>query len=385
MKKCYLNLAAFVCCASLLTGCGKDSSATEEAISSTEADFSEALNYDPADYVKLGDYKKLKVQYPLPYVSDEDMQMYIYDLMDEATEYRETEDAAKSGDYVKIDFTGTIDGKEFEGGSASGYEFILGQGEFFDDFEKNVIGLKKGEDVSFQMTFPEDYFDELKGKTADFKVTLQSVSQVIQPEYTDEFVAKNTEYSSSEEYEEAIREELIVEAQQASEDEAGSSALAQAVENAKIEGYPQALYDYTYQDTREICEGTAQMFGLEIDEVIQDYYGAENLEEAVLDAVNETMVIQAIAKKEKLEISEKDFEKEAENLSAEYGYETLEEFEEDYSRTELELILVREKVLDFLYESSELEEVSQEEYYGSDEFFIEGTESTEWILEEDEE
>lgn len=127
------------------------------------------------------------------------------------------------------------------------------------------------------------------------------------------------------------------------------------------------------------------MFGLEIDEVIQDYYGAENLEEAVLDAVNETMVIQAIAKKEKLEISEKDFEKEAENLRAEYGYETLEEFEEDYSRTELELILVREKVLDFLYESSELEEVSQEEYYGSDEFFIEGTESTEWILEEDEE
>lgn len=385
MKKCYLNLLAFVCCASLLTGCGKDSSATEEAISSTEADFSEALNYDPADYVKLGDYKKLKVQYPLPYVSDEDMQMYIYDLMDEATEYRETEDAAKSGDYVKIDFTGTIDGKEFEGGSASGYEFILGQGEFFDDFEKNVIGLKKGEDVSFQMTFPEDYFDELKGKTADFKVTLQSVSQVIQPEYTDELVAKNTEYSSIEEYEEAIREELIVEAQQASEDEAGSSALAQAVENAKIEGYPQALYDYTYQDTREICEGTAQMFGLEIDEVIQDYYGAENLEEAVLDAVNETMVIQAIAKKEKLEISEKDFEKEAENLRAEYGYETLEEFEEDYSRTELELILVREKVLDFLYESSELEEVSQEEYYGSDEFFIEGTESTEWILEEDEE
>ena len=235
------------------------------------------------------------------------------------------------------------------------------------------------------MTFPEDYFDELKGKTADFKVTLQSVSQVIQPEYTDELVAKNTEYSSIEEYEEAIREELIVEAQQASEDEAGSSALAQAVENAKIEGYPQALYDYTYQDTREICEGTAQMFGLEIDEVIQDYYGAGNLEEAVLDAVNETMVIQAIAKKEKLEISEKDFEKEAENLSAEYGYETLEEFEEDYSRTELELILVREKVLDFLYESSELEEVSQEEYYGSDEFFIEGTESTEWILEEDEE
>ncbi|MDE6904404.1 MAG: trigger factor [Lachnospiraceae bacterium] len=385
MKKSYFNLAAVVCCISLLAGCKGDSEGSGEAIQDTEADFGEVLNYDPEDYVKLGDYKNLKVQYPLPYVSDEDMQMYIYDLVDEATEYRETERAAENGDYVKLDFTGTIEGKEFDGGSASGYEFILGQGEFFEDFEKNVVGLKKGENASFQMTFPEDYVEELAGKTADFKITLQSVSEVIQPEYTDELVAKNTDYSSIEEYEEAIREELIVEAQQASDDEAGTNALAQAVANAKVEGYPQGLYDYTYQDTKEICEGTAQMFGLEIDEVIQEYYGAENLEEAVLDSVNETMVIQAIAKKEKLEISEKDFAKEAENLGAEYGYESLEEFEEDYSRTELELLLVREKVLGFLYESSELEEVSQEDYYGSDEFYMEGTETTEWILEEDEE
>lgn len=384
MKKCYFSLAAFVCFVSFLAGCGTDSGKKGESVTDTENAYEDVLDYNPEEYVKLGDYKNLKVQYPLPYVSDEDMQMYIYDMIEEGTEYKKLDREARKGDFVTIDFTGTMDGKEFEGGSASDFEFTLGQGEFLEDFEKNIIGMKTGESTSFQMVFPDDY-EDLAGKTADFTVTLKSLSQVIKPEYTDELVAKTTEYSSIEEYEEAIREELIVSAQQESEEEAGTNALALAVENAKIDGYPQGLYDYTYEDTKNICEGTSQMFGMEIEEVVQEYYGAENLEEAVLNTVNETMVIQAIAKKEGLEISDKDYNGAAENLAEEYGYGSLEEFEEDYSRTETMLLLVRDKVLQFLYESAELEEVSQEEYYGSDEILMEGTESVDWILEEDSE
>lgn len=384
MKKCYFSLAAFVCFVSFLAGCGTDSGKKGESVTDTENAYGDVLDYNPEEYVKLGDYKNLKVQYPLPYVSDEDMQMYIYDMIEEGTEYKKLDREARKGDFVTIDFTGTMDGKEFEGGSASDFEFTLGQGEFLEDFEKNIIGMKTGESTSFQMVFPDDY-EDLAGKTADFTVTLKSLSQVIKPEYTDELVAKTTEYSSIEEYEAAIREELIVSAQQESEEEAGTNALALAVENAKIDGYPQGLYDYTYEDTKNICEGTSQMFGMEIEEVVQEYYGAENLEEAVLNTVNETMVIQAIAKKEGLEISDKDYNGAAENLAEEYGYGSLEEFEEDYSRTETMLLLVRDKVLQFLYESAELEEVSQEEYYGSDEILMEGTESMDWILEEDSE
>ncbi|MCM1258736.1 MAG: trigger factor [Roseburia sp.] len=384
MKKCYFGLAALLFCTSLLSGCGDKGKETGEALDksadSTERDFSEALDYDPGDYVTLGDYKNLKVQYPLPYVSDDDMQMYIYEMVEENTEYNPVDRKAKEGDFVNIDFTGTIDGKEFEGGSASDFEFTLGQGEFLEDFEKNIIGMKKGENISFQMTFPMDYWEELVGKTAEFKVTLNSVSEVVKPEYTDELVAKNSEYSCIEEYEEAVREELIVSAQQESEDEAGNNALMLAVENAKVSGYPQALYDYCYQDTKEICEGTAQMFGLELDEVIQEYYGGSSMEEAAISTVNETMVIQAIAEKENLTISEKDYEKEAEELAIAYGYESLEDFKEDYSSVEIQLLLVRENVLAFLYESADLVEVSQEEYYGDDEYLME---DTEWILEED--
>lgn len=370
MRKCYFGLAVLLFCASLLAGCGEKGKESGEA-----------LDYDPADYVTLGEYKNLSVRYPLPYVDDGDLQMYIYDLVEENREYNEVDRAAKEGDYIKIDYTGTIDGEEFD--KATDFEFTLGQGEFLEDFEKNVIGMKKGESGTFQMTFPADYYEELAEKTADFTVTLKSVSEVVTPEYTDELVAKGTNYSSIEEFEDAAREELIVSAQQESQDEAGNSALLMAVENAKINGYPKALYDYCYQDVEEICEGTAAMFGMEVEDVMLEYYGVTDLKEAAVAQVNETMVIQAIAEKEKLAVSEKDYDAEVQNLALEYGYESQEEFEEDYSKIEIELLLVRANVLEFLYESADLEEVSAEEYYGGDESLIDGLESTEWILEED--
>lgn len=384
MRKCYFGLAVLFVCSSMLIGCGEKEKEAGEALDpadGTETDFSGALDYDPADYVTLGEYKGLSVSYPLPYVDEEDIQMYIYDLVEENKEYNEVDRAVKEGDQVKIDYSGTVDGEEFD--RETDYEFTLGQGEFLDDFEKNVIGMKKEETKTFQMTFPEDYYEELAGKTADFTVTLKTVREVITPEYTDELVAKGTEYSSIEEYEDAVREELIVAAQQESEDEAGNNALSMALENAKISGYPQALYDYCYQDVKDSCEGTAAMFGMEPEEVMMEFYGVTDLKEAAVDQVNETMVIQAIAEKEKLAVSEKDYDEEAKNLALENGYESLEEFEGDYSKIEIELLLARGKVLQFLYESSELEEVSAKEYYGEDEALIEGSEDTELFLEED--
>ncbi len=98
----------------LLAGCGKKNT-DGMSVSDTEAAEMEALDFDASDYVKLGDYKKLPVKYPVPTVTDEDVQSSISDLIDENTEYDQVERAILNGDYVSIDFTGTIDGKEFEG------------------------------------------------------------------------------------------------------------------------------------------------------------------------------------------------------------------------------------------------------------------------------
>jgi len=82
---------------------------------------------------------------------------------------------AKDGDLVVIDFAGYVDGEQFEGGTASGYQLRLGSGQFVPGFEDQVIGMKKGEVRDVQVTFPEDYVEGLAGKAAVFKVTLQDI------------------------------------------------------------------------------------------------------------------------------------------------------------------------------------------------------------------
>lgn len=382
MKSNYSRLAVLALCAILCTGCGKGGDAKDpseevtESANSTEALLEEALDFHAADYVKLGEYKNLKVQYPLPSVSGEDVQTYVEELVSDNTEYNKVDRPAAAGDYVNIDFTGTVDGKEFEGGSAAGYELTLGEGEFLEDFEKNITGKGAGESVTFDMVFPEDYDEEMAGKTAQFTVKINSVSEVVTPEYTDELVAKATEYTSMEEYEEAMREELMEEAQQESMNEAASGALAQAIKNASIDGYPQPLYDYYYRDNQSTYESYAEMFGMDFDTFMEDFMDGETLDSLTVDSVNEFLVCQAIADAEGLTILEEDFQKEAEEMAANFGYDSLEDFELDYEKEEIRMLLIRENVLNFLYEAAEIEEVSQEEYYGEDEE-LEGETETE--------
>ena len=128
------------------------------------------------------------------------------------------------------------------------------------------------------MVFPEDFYEETAGKTAEFTVQIKSISEVSVPEYTDEFVAANTEYDSRKAYEQALREELITSAQQEAASGAGEDALDLAVSNATVNGYPQALYDACYNSTMEEYQQYADMFGVGIDELLKDFMGEENLD-----------------------------------------------------------------------------------------------------------
>ena len=125
----------------LFAGCGggKDGESVSEAVNDTETPDEAFLDYDVEEYVTLGEYKGLSVKYPVPSVTEEDIQMSIDDLIYDNTQYNEIKDrAAQNGDYLNIDFKGTLNGEEFDGGSDEGYEFTLGEGEFLEDFEKNV-------------------------------------------------------------------------------------------------------------------------------------------------------------------------------------------------------------------------------------------------------
>ena len=105
--------------------------------------------------------------------------------------WTETQDAAKAEDRVTIDFVGSVDGEEFEGGKAEDFVLFMGQGRMIPGFEEGIVGHKAGDKFTIDVTFPEEYHSEkLKGKAAKFDITLKKVEVMVLPELTDEFVAK---------------------------------------------------------------------------------------------------------------------------------------------------------------------------------------------------
>lgn len=146
------------------------------------------------DYVTVPDDLTLTLTDEDNTVSDADIDDYINTniLASFAEENQITDRAAADGDTVNIDYTGTIDGVAFDGGSATGYNLTLGSGTFIDNFEEQIVGHMPGETFDVTVTFPEDYGnEELNGKEAVFETTLNYISETTTPELTDEWVANN--------------------------------------------------------------------------------------------------------------------------------------------------------------------------------------------------
>lgn len=364
----------------LLWGCGNDAG-TQNGTESTELTEGDVFDYDVNDYVTLGEYKNLSVRYPVPAVTDESLEMEIEYLQNDNTEYKEiTDRGAQNGDYVNMDYEVTINGEKSEDQSESGYEFTLGDDEFFEDFEKNLIGKKAGETFVFTAVYPEDYDEENGGKEAEFSVTMNSVQEVIVPEYNDEFIKKVTDYDSVKAFEEATMEELMIDAQEASRDSAGEEALQLAVQNASVNGYPKSLYEACYSSTVNEYKEYAEMFGMELSEFMGD---EDEVEEEVINWVNEILVSQAIAEKEGFEVTDDNYKEDGEALAVDYGYDSLDEFVSNYGEIYVKVNLIRERAINFLYENAEVEEVSQEEYYQDEDLDLQEEYGTEILLEED--
>ena len=199
-KRNYILAVSMLTMMAVLTGCGeKDTKNVNKAESPQDTVQDDVLNVKASDYVKLGDYKGVEVTYPsVAEVTEEDVQLAIEDVISENSEYKEVDRASKVEDVVNIDYTGTIDGEEFEGGSDTGYDLELGSEDFLPEFEKSLEGKKAGEEAVFTVPFPEDYDEELGGKEAEFTVKINSVSELITPEYNEDFVKSISDFETIE-------------------------------------------------------------------------------------------------------------------------------------------------------------------------------------------
>ena len=217
--------------------------------------------------VKLQGLENIKVEKPVVEITEADIDKMVEVLRKQQATWSESQDVAKAEDRVTLDFTGFIDGEEFEGGKASDFVLLMGQGRMIPGFEDGVVGHKAGEQFDINVTFPAEYHSEkLKGKDATFNVTLKKVEVMVLPELNDEFVVKfgpNTKTVAD------LRAEIKKNMQRELK-----NALTQRVKNQVIDGLlEQNVIDVpaaaVEQEIEVLRKQAAQRFGGNAEQVAQ--------------------------------------------------------------------------------------------------------------------
>lgn len=263
------------------------------------------------DYVTLCDYKNIEVPSSQVNYTDEEFKDVINQAL-AAHQVLKEEGTVKDGDKVNIDYVGTIDGVEFEGGNSggAGYDLTIGSGQFIEGFESQLIGHKAGEDVTVNVTFPEDYGkEELAGKPAQFAVTIHGI--YVDPEYNDDFVcAYYPDMGSTvEEYEKSLRDSYYKGQLRAYVDN-------YLIENSTVNKFPSKYYKNLKSTTKfsdvQSYQYMTQMYsqyGMEMGS-FEDYIGMTD-EEYDADIVNRAqefakadLVYQAVLEAEGITLTE---------------------------------------------------------------------------------
>lgn len=193
--------------------------------------------------VTLGDYKKLKAKADTVDVTDAEVDEVVERMRSQLAEKKAVTREASSGDEVTIDFVGKRDGEPFDGGTAKGYDLVLGSNSFIPGFEEAIIGHKPGDAFDVPLTFPADYHAEhLKGADTVFSVTLQEIKEIVLPEVNDEFAVKVGPFKTVEGMREDIRAELTQQKEKAADDKLKDDLVGELVSVSTVP-VPQVLVD----------------------------------------------------------------------------------------------------------------------------------------------
>ncbi|OTA21322.1 trigger factor [Xenorhabdus beddingii] len=154
-------------------------------------DFTYAVEFEVYPEIELKGLEEIEVEKPVVAVNDADVDTMLDTLRKQQASWKDTDEAATAEDRVTVDFTGSVDGEEFEGGKSTDFVLAMGQGRMIPGFEDGIVGHKAGEEFTIDVTFPEDYHAEnLKGKAAKFVINLKKIEQRELPELTEEFIKR---------------------------------------------------------------------------------------------------------------------------------------------------------------------------------------------------
>lgn len=277
--------------------------------------------------VELGKYKGFKVEKKKAEVSDEDVDAEVKKAQEANSRMVTIEDRpVEDGDIAVIDYEGFTDGKAFEGGKGTDHELTIGSHSFIDTFEEQLIGKKIGEECEVNVTFPAEYHAaELAGKPALFKVTVKGIKKKELPELNDEFASEVSEFETVAEYKKDLKKNLLEKKQKALDEERREEILKKAVENAKID-IPKEMIDFQAEQMVNDYAYRLQMQGLSL-EMYMKFSGQtidqlkDSMKGRAEEQIKSSLVLEAIAKAEKIEVTEEDLEKEFEDMANAYQME----------------------------------------------------------------
>ena len=275
--------------------------------------------------ITLGDYKSVKVEKEALDVNDEKVNAEIEIMRSNAGKLKEVADdeAAKDKDVANINFEGFVDGEAFDGGKAEGFDLTLGSKSFIDTFEDQIIGHKKGDEFDVNVTFPEEYHAEnLKGKPAVFKVKVNSIKRKEEAELNED-LAKELGYDSVEDLKAKTKENLIKREETRIENEYKGKVVDAVVEGVNFE-IPEAIVEREIQFQINRFAQQLQMQGMSLNQYFE-MTGQniekmrESIKESAEKSVKRDLVLNEIAKAEKVEATEEEVNAELDRTALMYG------------------------------------------------------------------
>ena len=310
--------------------------------------------------VTLGEYKGLKVDKTSTRVTAKEVDAEIEKERERNGRLVDVTDrAVQDKDQVTLDFEGFVDGVAFEGGKGEGYPLTIGSGAFIPGFEEQLIGAEIGKEMEVNVTFPEEYqAEELAGKAAVFKCTVQGIKVNELPEVDDEVASEVSEFETLDEYKANVKQKIkdrkIEEAKTKKEDQ----AVEKAIENAEMD-IPQPMIDLQVKQMADDFAMRIQQQGLSLEQYFQ-FTGMtaekmmEELQPQAEKRIKTRLVLEAVAKAEDIQVTEERLDEELAKMAEQYQMEVekLKELIGDQEKEQMKEDIAVQDAVTFLADSA---------------------------------
>ncbi len=353
-----------------------DATETTEITETTQAEpvkqTTEVTDY--SEYVTLGDYSGLDIAVDAAAVTDEQIQGYIDTLV---TYYNNnmvepehiTTGTTKVGDVINLDYSGSLDGTAFSGGTATSQTYTVGSGRFISDLDEQLAGLEVGKEYELKCTFPEDYTKnaELAGKETVFTVTVNYIEgDKDEYEWNDEFVNLYTEgeYTTTDAYREKIAEDLLAKAQSNQQTEYENAVWTKIIENSTISSFPEeklsSIADDYYNYYVQYFTYYAAYAGMDMATFLSSMYNmttddlVEECQSMAEQALSQIMVACEMYKDLGMTLSDEVFNENAQSLAAENSYDSAQALVDAYGEENLREIIIINLISDYILENNNM-------------------------------